>query len=134
MALALTLKPQERMILGDAVIRNMSRHSAHLLVETPVPVLRNRDILPQNEARTPCGHLYLAVQLLYLQPAKQTQLQDLYLTLAQEVLSAAPSLSPVLQDLSLLVAGGDYYRALQVAKRLLGQEQALLQQASGSGV
>jgi len=134
MALALTLKPQERMILGDAVIRNASRHSAHLLVETSVPILRQRDILPQDEVRTPCGHLYLAVQLLYLQPSKQEQLQQLYLSLAQEVLAAAPSLSRALQDISLYVAGGDYYRALQSAKRLMRQEQTLLQQAVAPGV
>ncbi|MEO8099769.1 MAG: flagellar biosynthesis repressor FlbT [Acidobacteriota bacterium] len=129
MALALTLKSQERMILGGAVIRNTGRHTAHLMVETPAPVLRQRDILPEEKVRTPCGHLYLAVQLLYLDPTKQDQLQQLYLDLAQEVVTAAPSLAAVLKEVSVYVAGGDYYRALQIAKRLLKQEQALLEQA-----
>jgi flagellar protein FlbT len=122
------------MILGDAVIRNTSRHSAHLEVETTVPILRQRDILPQNQARTPCSQLYLAIQLLYLQPAKQAELQDLFLNLAKEVLTAAPSLSSTLQELSLLVAGGDYYRALQAAKPLLQQEKVLLNQVAAPGV
>ena len=130
MSLVLTLRPQERMVLGDAVIRNTSRHSAHLEVETTVPILRQRDILPQNQVRTPCSQVYLAIQLLYLQPAKQAELQDLFLSLAQEVLTAAPSLSPTLQELSLLVAGGDYYRALQAAKPLLQQEKLMLNQVA----
>jgi hypothetical protein len=72
--------------------------------------------------------------LLYLEPSKQKQLEELYLSLAQEVLAAAPSLSPALQDISLYLAGGDHYRALQVAKRLMLQEEALLQCAVAPGV
>jgi len=118
------------MIIGGAVIRNTGHHAAHLLVETPTPVLRQRDILPQQKVHTPCGHLYLAVQLLYLEPFNQEQLQRVYLSLARDVLSAAPSLSPILQEVSVHVAGGDYYRALQVTKRLMRQEQALLERVS----
>jgi flagellar protein FlbT len=129
MALALTLKPQERVILGDAVVRNTGRHAARLVVETSVPVLREREIFPQNRVQTPCGHLYLALQLLYLEPAKQDQLQQLYVALAQEVVEAAPSLSSVIQEISLQVFGGDHYRALQGAKRLMQKEQTLLRQA-----
>ena len=128
MALALTLKPQERLILGQAVIRNTGSQVIHLAVETPVPILRQRDILTEETAKTPCSRLYLVVQMLYLGP-EQESLQQLYLTLAKDVLEAAPSLSPTLQEISLHVAAGDYYRALQAAKRLRQSEQELLERA-----
>jgi len=130
MALALTLKSQERLILAGAVVRNTGRHTAHLLVETPTTVLRQRDILPEKQAQTPCGRLYLVVQLLYLEPAQLETLQRLYLDLARDVHSAAPSLSPILEEVSIKVAAGDYYRALQSAKRLMEQEQILLLRAA----
>lgn len=118
------------MILGGAVVRNPGRQAVHLVVETAVPVLRQADILPEQRANTTCDHLYLAVQMLYLEPAKQDSLQQLYLELAQDVVKAAPSLIPILQEVSIHVACGDYYRALQVAKRLRRQEQKLLEQAA----
>ena len=42
MGLVLTLKPQERIILGGAVVRNNGNYSAQLLIETNVPILRWR--------------------------------------------------------------------------------------------
>jgi flagellar protein FlbT len=126
MALALTLKPQERMIIGGAVVKNTGRQTAHLVVETPTAILRQGDVLSQEKAQTPCGQLYLVVQLLYLEPANLTELQESYLSLARDVLGAAPSLSATLQELSLHVATEDYYRALQVGKRLIRLEQELL--------
>jgi flagellar protein FlbT len=130
MALSLTLKSQERMILGGTVIRNTGRHAAHLVVESPVPVLRQRDILAQGEVKTPCGRLYLAVQLIYLEPDRREQLQNLYLSIARDVLVAAPSLSGILKEISLHLAAGATYRALQAAKRLMQQEKKLLERAT----
>ena len=120
------------MILGGAVLRNASRQSVHLVVETEVPVLRQRDVLPEEKADTPCARLYLTVQMLYLEPESQEALQGLYLKLAKEVLAAAPSLSSTLQELSLHLASEAYYRALQVAKLLLKQEEKLLTRAVDS--
>src|SRR5262249_576567 len=110
-SLALTLKPQERIILGGAVLKNPGQHSIRLLIETPVPVLRQQDILPASEATTPCTRIYLAVELMYLQPDKRDQLQGLLLTLMQDVLGAAPSLASLLKSIGIDTAAGSYYRA-----------------------
>lgn len=130
MALALTLKPNERMILGEAVIRNTGAHSVHLLVETPVPILRQRDILPEKDANTPCGRIYLVLQLMYVTPNKRGELQELFLSLTKEVLSAAPSMAPLLHRVGVLVASGDHYRAMRKAQELLKYEQELLHRAA----
>ncbi|MEP7353117.1 MAG: flagellar biosynthesis repressor FlbT [Acidobacteriota bacterium] len=132
MALAITLKPQERVILAGIVVRNTSRQPAHLLVETSAVVLREGDILPEKSARTPCGRIYLALQLLYLEPNDPAPLHKTLLALSEEVLSAAPSLAPTLEEIGLRVLGGDVYKALRVGKQLLKQEQALLEKALAS--
>jgi flagellar protein FlbT len=130
MSLALTLKSQERMILGNAVVRNTGRHSAHLLIETAVPILRRRDILPEKEANTPCGRIYMALQLIYVDEAKRDEYMNLFLRLTREVLEAAPSMASVLEKVSVSVTAGDYYKALQQAKRLLQYEQCVLERAT----
>ncbi len=126
MALSLTLKPDERVILGGAVVRNAGKHSARLMIETAVPVLRGADILGPNQVKTPCERIYMAVQLLYLEPARRDESMALYVSLAKDLLSAAPSMGPHLAKTSLHVASGEYYQALQQAKQLLKHEQVLL--------
>jgi flagellar biosynthesis repressor protein FlbT len=118
------------MILGEAVIRNSGNHPIHLLVETPVPILRQRDILTGKQADTPCGRIYLVLQLMYVTPEKREELQETFLSLIKDVLSAAPSMASPLESISLCVAGGDHYKALRKAKGLLKYEQQLLSSAN----
>ena len=47
MGLVLTLKPQERIILGGAVVRNNGAYSAQLMIETTRP----DSPLPEHPAR-----------------------------------------------------------------------------------
>src|SRR5579871_2777044 len=111
MGLVLTLKPQERIILGGAVIRNNGSYSAQLLIETPVPILRCPDILPESDVNTPCGRIYMAIELLYIQPEQHEESLKAYLTHTREVLEAAPTMAPKLEEVSVLVVAGEYYKA-----------------------
>jgi flagellar protein FlbT len=132
MGLVLTLKPQERIILGQAVIRNNGVYSAQLLIETPTPILRCPSILPESDVNTPCGRIYMAIELLYIQPERQEESMQLYLALTREVLAAAPSMAPQLEEVSLLVFDGRYYHALQKMRHLLSREKELLEPATAS--
>src|SRR5271168_80894 len=116
MGLVLTLKPQERIILGGAVVRNNGAYSAQLLIETPVPILRCADILPESDVNTPCGRIYMAIELMYIQPEQREECMKLYLTLTQELLAAAPSTTPLVEEINPLVLDGQYYKALQKMK------------------
>ena len=69
MSLRLSLKPHEKIILGGAVLRNGSNR-AEIFIENEVPVMRESDILSPHAVRTPCERIYLALQLLYVDPAR----------------------------------------------------------------
>ncbi|MGA2213390.1 MAG: flagellar biosynthesis repressor FlbT [Bryobacteraceae bacterium] len=129
MGLVLTLKPQERIILGGTVIRNNSAHSTHLMVETHTPILRCPDILPESKSNSPCSRIYLAIELLYIQPERREETMRLYLDLTRDLVAAASSMAPRLEEVSRLVVAGDYYKALQKMKRLLRYEKYLLSAA-----
>jgi flagellar protein FlbT len=132
MGLVLTLKPQERIILGGAVVRNNGNYSAQLLIETNVPILRWPNILPESDVNTPCGRIYMAIELMYIQPEKHDEYMKLFLALTEQLVAAAPSLSPSLEEISPLVIAGDYYKALQKMKRLLQEEKNLLEIATAA--
>jgi len=70
MALKLTLRPNERVVIGGAVLSNAGLHVAHVLVENESPILRSKDILRPEDATTPCRRIYLAIQLMYVEPSR----------------------------------------------------------------
>jgi flagellar biosynthesis regulator FlbT len=69
---------------------------------------------------------------MYIQPEKHDECMKLFLTLTEQLVAAAPSLSPALEEISPLVIAGDYYKALQKMKRLLQEEKNLLEIATAA--
>ena len=47
MALKITLKPNEKMIVGGAVITNGNIKNTNLIIENNVPILRQKDIISE---------------------------------------------------------------------------------------
>ncbi len=125
MALRLTLKPHERVIVGHAVVRNGDSR-ASLLIENEVPVLREGDILSPSAVRTPCERIYMALQLMYVDEERVTEHQATYIELAAEALHAAPSLAPVLRTVEEQIMAGRIYQALKSARELLHRERELV--------
>ena len=125
MALRLTLKPHERAILGGAVLTN-GKHRAELFVETEVPVLRGSDILSPSLVRTPCERIVLAIQLMYVDPARRAAHEQTYHQLVEDVLDASPSSRRLLEPINALVQLGKFYPALKQGKELVAYERELL--------
>jgi flagellar protein FlbT len=132
MALKITLKPGERMILGGAVVTNGSSGSCDLIVENKVPILRQKDILTEKKANSPCRRIYLAVQLMYIDEPNLPAYHKLYWDLVREVVKAAPSTVGLIDAISELILGGRYYQALKLTKRLIDYEQEVIRRVSRS--
>jgi flagellar biosynthesis repressor protein FlbT len=131
MALKITLKPGERIIVGGAVIKNGSS-STNLLVENPVPILRQRDILTREEADTPCKRIYLVVQLMYVDGTDLAAHHKIYWSLVKDLLKAAPSTLPFIDRISDLILGAKYYQALKMARKLIEYEEEVVRHARRS--
>jgi len=128
MPLKITLKPRERLILGAAVVANGDT-TAHLVVENEVPILRERDILSESKAASPCRRIYFAVQLMYVDEKNLPEHHRLFWMLVEDVVAAAPSTAKFTDQISQLVLETKYYRALKVARQLIDYEQELLRHA-----
>jgi flagellar biosynthesis repressor protein FlbT len=125
MALKISLKPGERMIVGGAVVRNGTVHS-DLIIENIVPILREKDILSERDAVTPCRRIYFVIQLLYVNDSNVDVNEKLYRELVKDVVEAAPSVSGLMDQINEQVGQGRYYQALKLAKQLLDFEQEVL--------
>jgi len=129
MPLRLTLKPHERIILGGAVVRNGEAH-ASLLIENQVPVLRENDILSPRTVCTPCERVYLALQLIYVEPERRGTHLETYRRLADAVAEAAPSCRTIVERIDEHVNAGHFYQALKAGHVLRRHERELLQHVS----
>ena len=132
MPLKLTLKPGERVILSGAVIKNGPTVS-HLQIENQVTLLREKDILTEIEATTPCKKVYLVVQLMYIGDGLTSELAQVYWDLVRDILAAAPSTNDLISQISAYILSSDFYPALKVAKKLISYEEELLDHATKLG-
>ena len=128
MALKLNLKPHERLIIGGSVI-STGRTRCELIVENDVPVLRERDILREKDADTPCKRIYFAIQLMYVDDKDLVRKHDAYWTLEREVVEAAPSTAALIGQISEHVLNCRYYQALKLAKKLIDYEEEAMEYA-----
>jgi flagellar protein FlbT len=124
MALIIDLKPGERIIVGKALITN-DAHRARLHIEGEAPILREKDILRQDEVQTPCQRVYMTVQLMYLSDKPQ-DLHELYFNQVRDVQNAAPSTSLFFMKINDNILTGHYYKALKEARNLIDHEKEIL--------
>ena len=61
MPLKLTLKPNEKVLIGTAVITNVGQKS-EIVIQNTVPVLREKDIITEENANTVCKRIYFTFQ------------------------------------------------------------------------
>ncbi len=128
MALKITLKPGERVIIGGAVITNGKR-GCDLMIETHVPILRQKDIMSEKNADTPCKRIYFLVQLMYVDPVNMALHQSTYWEHVKDVIAAAPSTVERFDQISRLILDGLYYQALKATRELIDYEATLMKLA-----
>jgi flagellar protein FlbT len=126
MALKITLKPNEKMIVGGAVVTNGNSKNTDLIIENNVPVLRQKDILSEKDATSPCSRIYFIIQLMYINEENLIDHQTVYWKLVRELLDAVPRLAGHINQINENILGGNFYRALKLAGELIGYEQEVL--------
>jgi len=129
MPLKLDLRPHEKLFLGGSVVVN-GDNRCHLTVLNDVPVLREKDILKDEDADTPCKRIYLAVQLMYMDAPNLARYHQYYWDQVKAVIQVAPSTIELIGKVSDFVLDGQYYQALKAARELISYEQELVSNAS----
>lgn len=128
MALIIDLKPSERIIIGEAVITNDATRT-RLHIEGDAPILREKDIMREEEADTPCKKIYLLIQLMYLSHTPQ-DFHISYFEQIDAIQNAAPSSSTFFMVINEHILDGKYYKALKEARNLMKHETELLANVS----
>lgn len=128
MALKVELKPHERIIIGSCVVTNTDQRARLLIDGEKIPILREKDILTPETADTPAKLVYLAVQLMYISPEPEVS-HSTYFSLLRDLVTAAPSMWPIIEGININILGGNLYAALKEARKLVAYEKKLLDHA-----
>jgi flagellar protein FlbT len=128
MALKITLKPNEKMIIDGAVIRNGNSKS-ELIIENNVPILRRKDIMSEAEANSPARRIYFTIQLMYVDEHNLQRHHKNYWVLVQDFIQAAPRVLPLIDEINDLILKGQYYQALKLARNIIVYEKEAIQHA-----
>jgi len=133
MPLKLSLKPGERFVLTGAVVQNGDRR-ATLLLQNKASVLREKDILQEDEVTSPARHVYFPVMMMYLDEPGASKFFDEFVRRLNEFMGAIRN-PEVLADcvaISKHTMAREYYKALMLCRKLIDYEdERLTHVASG---
>ena len=125
MALKISLKPGEKMIIGGAVVKN-GDNKAELFIENKVPLLREKDILGEKDTQTVAQKIYFTIQLMYIDHENLTNHHNTYWNYVHELTKAAPSTVALVDQISEKIIGNNYYQALKLSRKLIDYEKEIM--------
>jgi flagellar protein FlbT len=131
MGLKLKLKSGEKIYINGALVHNRGT-TAELEILNKVPILREKDILLESDADSPCKQLYFVVQMLYFSPADEVKLMQHLSKLSLEIIRAAPSTAELVEKVYAQVSEGKIYAAIRTANELIGYEKQLITHAKSA--
>jgi len=127
MPLKLSLKPGEKFVLNGAVVQNGDRRSA-LLLQNKASVLREKDIMQAEQAKTPSRRIYFPVMMMYLEQTASDQYHDEFVQRLSEFMGAVrnPEVLTDCVNISRFVMTKEYYKALMLCRKLIEYEDERL--------
>ncbi len=125
--LVLKLSPKERVLINGAVIENGDRRSRLAIMTPDANILRLRDAIHPEEAKTPVRRACYALQLVL---SGDSDPKDVHHNLLRQVEELSQVFTDgdsrkVLGEASQAVIDGQHYRALKSLRSLLPREDRL---------
>lgn len=127
MPLKLEMKMGDRIIINGAVVEVVTPH-AKLIVHNQAAILRGKEIIAEEHAITPATRVYFALQSAYLFPDHAEEYLSQYDEFIDQYLTACPSAADIVAEVKEAVEGGQLYKGLKKAQKLVLHQQGVLQE------
>ena len=125
--LKLSLKPGEKFVLNGAVVQNGDRRGV-LVLQNKASVLREKDIMQEDEANTPARRIYFPVMMMYLDEAGAERYYDEFVRRLTEFMNVIgnPLVLTECVEISKNCMEREYYKALMRCRKLMEYEDERL--------
>jgi flagellar protein FlbT len=123
----LSLKPGEKFVLNGAVVQNGDRRSV-LVLQNKASVLREKDIMQQEEANTPARRVYFPVMMMYLDESDANRYYDEFVLRLTEIMGVIrnPEILADCVAISKHCMAREYYKGLMMCRKLIEYENERL--------
>jgi flagellar protein FlbT len=132
MPLRLKLKPQEKVVIGNAVIENGPK-SVTFLIHSKTTILREKDIMLEEQANSPARRIYYVSLLMYLAGSIEESKvhHPAYQELTSQFQEACPTPRAIelISDIGTKILDDNFYGALKSARNLITYEEEVLSEA-----
>lgn len=128
MGMRVTLRPEERIIINGAVVRNGGR-TATIVIDGEAQVLREQMVMhPDTAAQSPSRQAYYLCMLAYIEPAKENEHKQAFVAWMAEMMDAfqSPQVKLVCVDALLAIGRREYFRGLQLLRQVIEYEDRIL--------
>lgn len=127
MPLKLSLKPGEKFVLNGAVVQNGDRRGV-LVLQNKASVLREKDIMQQDEANTPARRIYFPVMMMYLDESGAQRYYDEFVLRLTEFMGVIrnPDVLAECVAISKHCMEREYYKALMLCRKIIEYEDKRL--------
>lgn len=130
MALTIKLKAKEKIVINGAVIAVGDQNVViHFLNDARI--LREKDILTENEVVGPESRLYFILQLIYIDQKEQARYAQHLPPVVEELVEKYPDKRDDLEHIIELAAHGGLFRAMRLVKKILNVESRLATKNDG---
>jgi flagellar protein FlbT len=127
MPLKLSLKPGEKFVLNGAVVQNGDRRGT-LILQNKASVLREKDIMQEEEVTSPSRRIYFPVMMMYLDEAGAQRYYGEFVRRLSEFMGAVrnPEILADCVNISRHAMAREYYKALMLCRKLIEYEDERL--------
>jgi flagellar protein FlbT len=127
MPLKLSLKPAEKFVLNGAVLTNGDKR-ASLVIQNKASLLREKDIMQREDAKTPARRIYFPIMMMYLDEDENQRYYTDFALRMTEFMGAIRDKGArnTCIEISREVQNGAYYKALMLCKKLFDFEKERL--------
>jgi flagellar protein FlbT len=127
MPLKLSLKPSEKFVLNGAVLTNGDKRTS-LVIQNKASVLREKDIMQPEDAKTPARRIYFPIMMMYLDADAHARYYTDFAQRMTEFMGAIRNKTArsTCIEISREVQAGAYYKALMLCRKLFDFEKERL--------
>ncbi len=127
MPLKISLKPGEKFAINGAVITNGDRRTS-MVLQNKASILRERDIIQQEDANTPARRIYFPIMMMYLDQGNFDTYYQEFTARIEEFMDTikVPAVVERCVIINKEVANQNYYGALKSCQALFEFEEKLL--------
>ncbi len=120
MPLKIRIKPEEKFYAGSAVLKNVGKHPADLLILSDSPVLRDSYLMNEEDrSGSDASEVYFLLQILYLFKGKRQPLDSLVIQTIRQFANLYPNLQDEVDKIIHHLEAGEAFKALRLGHDIL---------------